>query len=140
LSWVHPPQETPCERDTEKASKRIPGHIYGDAAVRAFLQEELARLAAFVFACLMTRPGVFQGRAGMAGALSALDGDSFEVISQVARLAWHAVHRNSTPLIPGSHLMRYSADLATGAAGVVLALHCVFDKPEGGLLEALLPM
>ncbi len=43
LSWVMPPQLTPCELDAEKAAKRVPGQIYGDAAVRAYLDSEVAR-------------------------------------------------------------------------------------------------
>ncbi|SFC16982.1 class III lanthionine synthetase LanKC [Streptomyces aidingensis] len=84
-------------------------------------------------------PGLMQGRAGLAAVLRALDGDEREVTAQAARLAWHAVHRDGTLLIPGTRLLRFSADLATGAAGVLLALHCVVDRPPGGLLGALVP-
>jgi hypothetical protein len=43
LSWVMPPQTTPCELDAEKAAKRVLGQMYGDSAVRAYLDAELAR-------------------------------------------------------------------------------------------------
>jgi hypothetical protein len=31
LSWVVPPQLTPCEIDAERAAKRVLIHIYGDS-------------------------------------------------------------------------------------------------------------
>ncbi len=42
LSWVIAPQLTPCELDSEKAAKRVLGQMYGDAAVSAYLDVELA--------------------------------------------------------------------------------------------------
>jgi hypothetical protein len=43
LSWVMPPQLTPCELDAEKAAKRMLRQIYGDIGLRAYLDTELAR-------------------------------------------------------------------------------------------------
>jgi hypothetical protein len=43
LSFFVPPQLTPCELDAEKAGKRVLGEIYGDLAVRDYLDAELAR-------------------------------------------------------------------------------------------------
>jgi hypothetical protein len=43
LSWVMPPQLTPCELDAEKAAKRELAEMYGDSALRAYLDAELAR-------------------------------------------------------------------------------------------------
>jgi serine/threonine protein kinase len=131
--------------------RHLPYLAEGSAGIALVAREYLAlaedrELTDFVAACRRTcsakfvrEPGLFQGRAGMAAALAALDGDPCEITAQVARIAWHAVHRDGTLLIPGSHLLRHSADLATGAAGVILALHCICDKPEGGLLDALFP-
>jgi hypothetical protein len=42
LSWVVPPQLTPCEMDAERGAKRVLIHIYGDSSVRAYLKVELA--------------------------------------------------------------------------------------------------
>jgi serine/threonine protein kinase len=129
--------------------RHLPYVAEGSAGIALVARQYLAlaedaELADFVAAGRRTcsarfvrEPGLFRGRGGLAAALAALGGDQFDIIAQVARLAWHAVHRNGTLLIPGSHLLRHSADLATGSAGVILALHCVFDRPEGGLLDAL---
>jgi hypothetical protein len=43
LSWVMPPQTTPCELDAEKAGKRVARVMYGDERARAYLDTELAR-------------------------------------------------------------------------------------------------
>ena len=43
LSWVVPPQLTPCELDAEKAAKRVLGQMYGDSGLHAYLDAELAR-------------------------------------------------------------------------------------------------
>jgi hypothetical protein len=43
LSWVVPPQLTPCELDAEKAAKRVLRQMYGNEGVRAYLDAELAR-------------------------------------------------------------------------------------------------
>ncbi|HEU5473368.1 MAG TPA: class III lanthionine synthetase LanKC [Actinophytocola sp.] len=85
-------------------------------------------------------PGLFQGRAGLLAILHQLAGPATEneALPQIRRLAWHAVHRDDTLLIPGRHLRRFSADLATGSAGVLLALHSVFSGADD-LLSALLP-
>ncbi len=42
LSFVHPPQETPCELDAERGAKRILEDLYGVAAAREYLAKELA--------------------------------------------------------------------------------------------------
>jgi hypothetical protein len=85
-------------------------------------------------------PGLFQGRAGLLAVLGRLaDPDAgAEVVAQARRLAWHAVHRDGSLLIPGTRLRRFSADLATGSAGVLLALRSVFE-PDGEPLRLLLP-
>ncbi len=42
LSWVMPPQRTPCELDAEKAAKQTLRRIYGDSGLRDYLTGELA--------------------------------------------------------------------------------------------------
>lgn len=85
-------------------------------------------------------PGLFEGRAGLLAILHRLNGGQTpddEVIAQVRRLAWHVVHRDGALLVPGRMLRRFSADLATGSAGVLLALHSVLDR-NGSLAPLIL--
>jgi hypothetical protein len=82
-------------------------------------------------------PGLIHGRAGVIGGLGDLGGTRADIAAQTARLAWHAVARDGAVRIPGTPLLRYSADLATGAAGVLLAVHT--GLTDGGFLDALLP-
>ncbi|WP_086786400.1 class III lanthionine synthetase LanKC [Crossiella equi] len=75
--------------------------------------------------------GLFTGRAGLVCALGALrglpgvDGAGLDrtLHRHVARLAWHAVPHGGGLAFPGEALLRLSHDLATGSAGVLLALH-----------------
>ncbi|WP_404815390.1 class III lanthionine synthetase LanKC [Streptomyces thermolineatus] len=81
-------------------------------------------------------PGLFRGRSGLLAMLDRFPGPDGrpdghpdgrpEVLAQVRRLAWHAVARPDGGLyFPGAGLRRFSADLATGSAGVLLALNSV---------------
>jgi tRNA A-37 threonylcarbamoyl transferase component Bud32 len=72
-------------------------------------------------------PGLLSGRAGMllyqarrrAAGMPGLD----ETIEEhVRRLAWHALPYEGHLAFPGERLLRLSMDLATGTAGVLLAL------------------
>ncbi|WHT18323.1 class III lanthionine synthetase LanKC [Crossiella sp. CA-258035] len=77
--------------------------------------------------------GLFTGRAGLVCALAALRGlpevDAGQLDAalhrHVSRLAWHAVPHGGGLAFPGDALLRLSHDLATGSAGVLLALHTV---------------
>jgi hypothetical protein len=79
--------------------------------------------------------GLFAGRAGMIAALSlglrpAVTGYSLEVTGQIERLAWHAMPYGGGLAFPGDQLLRLSMDLATGTAGVLLALGtALHDRP-----------
>jgi serine/threonine protein kinase len=79
--------------------------------------------------------GLFAGRAGMILGLvpEELDQDADpndDLLQQVRRLAWHAVRHEDTLAFPGDQLFRLSADLATGSAGVLLALGtALHDSP-----------
>ena len=46
------------------------------------------------------------------------------------RLGWHALVRGGNLVFPGPQLLRLSLDVATGSAGILLALHAVFE--DGG--------
>jgi hypothetical protein len=59
------------------------------------------------------------------------------VRAQAGRLAWHLVYRGGGLHVPGARLLRLSADLATGSAGVLLALHVALGR--GDRLLPLLP-
>ncbi|GAA4832503.1 class III lanthionine synthetase LanKC [Kitasatospora terrestris] len=74
------------------------------------------------------QPGLFNGRAGLIGYLAltrhrAADPDGSALLDrQRALLTLHQVTYQGHPAFPGDQLLRLSADLATGSAGVLLAL------------------
>ena len=80
-------------------------------------------------------PGLFTGRAGillyLAGRVPAgelVDGP--DVLRQVRNLSWHALPYGGGTAFPGTGLLRLSMDLATGTAGVLLALGAALhDRP-----------
>lgn len=83
-------------------------------------------------------PGLFQGRAGFISALHVLGGhdEAAELHAHARRLGWHVVERDGVLLTPGTRLRRYSADLATGSAGLLWALESLYGEP-GDLLPFL---
>jgi tRNA A-37 threonylcarbamoyl transferase component Bud32 len=82
-------------------------------------------------------PGLFWGRAGMILYLSrpyppATAAQDAVVASHIRRLAWHAMTYKGNLAFPGEELLRLSMDLATGTAGVLLALGAALhDEPVG---------
>jgi hypothetical protein len=66
-------------------------------------------------------PGLFRGRAGM---LLSLVSEAQHAAADEQRrlLAWHALEYQGQLAFPGEGLLRLSMDLATGTAGVLLAL------------------
>jgi tRNA A-37 threonylcarbamoyl transferase component Bud32 len=90
--------------------------------------EALAATRTAAESYLYIEPGLFYGRAGMILFLSRehSPGSAAEcdhvVADQVRRLAWHALSYQGHLAFPGEQLMRLSMDLATGSAGVLLAL------------------
>ena len=142
---VTPPDGTVQVKSGHRHLLYLGGGSGGIALVaREYLKhEDDAGLAAFVEGVrpgcahrMVREPGLIQGRAGLLGMLAALatpdgepdDGVSGDnvpddvILAQTSRLGWHAVYRDGTLLIPGRHLRRFSADLASGSAGVLLAL------------------
>lgn len=94
-----------------------------DAALaeKATAIARVARSGFYVF------PGLFLGRSGMilylANANTGIGPAVDPAISeQVRHLSWHAFVHNGELTFPGSTLLRFSMDLATGTAGVLLAL------------------
>jgi len=79
--------------------------------------------------------GLFYGRAGMILYLSrehppAAAGRDPVVATHVRRLGWHALTYKGHLAFPGDQLLRLSMDLATGSAGVMLALGAALhDQP-----------
>ncbi|MDQ0796288.1 class III lanthionine synthetase LanKC [Streptomyces sp. B1I3] len=93
-------------------------------------------------------PGLFTGRTGLvatAGQLGPGSRTGAGVLASVRNLAWHLVADEDRLLVPGATLRRFSADLGTGAAGVLLGLHFLSGgeggagagKDPAGLLELL---
>jgi lantibiotic modifying enzyme len=80
--------------------------------------------ARFVF-----QPGLLRGRAGVIAMLTHLGrpADRPVITRHVRDLGLHAVAREGGLLFPGPFLLRLTADLATGSAGVLLALLAVFE-------------
>ncbi|HEX6401959.1 MAG TPA: class III lanthionine synthetase LanKC [Pseudonocardiaceae bacterium] len=83
------------------------------------------------------QPGLFSGRAGMILYLSRSypPGHAVwnqEVAAQIRRLGWHRIDYQGHLAFPGEQLLRLSMDLASGAAGVLLALGAaVHEHPVG---------
>jgi hypothetical protein len=73
-------------------------------------------------------PGLLYGRCGLLAALSAAQrrepdpARAAAITAHRAALAWHAVPHGGGIAMPGNQLLRLSMDLATGGAGVLLAL------------------
>jgi len=66
--------------------------------------------------------GLFTGRAGLIRYLAGHDHTAAGPAEQIRNLAWHAVPYRGGLAFPGDRLLRLSMDLATGSAGVLLAL------------------
>jgi serine/threonine protein kinase len=77
-------------------------------------------------------PGLFSGRAGMVYYLAtrrhAVTVAPEPLRQQVAGLAWHALGVGEGIAFPGEHLLRLSMDLASGTAGVLVALAAAHDE------------
>ncbi|MFG2015862.1 class III lanthionine synthetase LanKC [Actinomadura geliboluensis] len=79
------------------------------------------------------QPSLFSGRAGMLLYLARHDRDDPRVAGHVRDLAWHALPYGGGLAMPGEHMYRLSMDLATGTAGVLLALGAALHAPPAGL-------
>lgn len=83
-------------------------------------------------------PGLFSGRAGIAHWLALRDRDDPRVRRHIADLAWHALPYGGGLAFPGTGLLRLSSDLATGTAGILLAIGSALHEEPVGL--PLLPV
>ncbi|MFK4222335.1 class III lanthionine synthetase LanKC [Streptomyces sp. NPDC019890] len=82
------------------------------------------------------QPGLFNGRAGMVLHLARSRAPRSQLDAQIGALAWYAVPYKGQLAFPGDQMMRLSMDLATGTAGVLLALG---SAPGEGERPARLP-
>ncbi len=100
--------------------------VHAAAAIR-----RIARVPFYI------QPGLFSGRAGIILYLSRAypPGQAIwnqEVAAQIQRLGWHRVNYQGHLAFPGEQLLRLSMDLASGSAGVLLALGAaVHEHPIG---------
>lgn len=77
-------------------------------------------------------PGLFTGRAGILYYLAGRKATGEPLNRQIRNLAWHALPYGDGMAFPGNGLLRLSMDLATGTAGVLLALGATLhDQPVG---------
>ncbi len=86
------------------------------------------------------QPGLLHGRAGVIAMLRHLDeprADEQLVLDHVRRLGWHALSYWGGLAFPGALLQRLSMDLATGSAGILLALRAVFEDGSTPVLPFL---
>jgi hypothetical protein len=106
-------------------------HAYLAVEDHAAFRELVASAARGAGHEIVREPGLFHGRAGFIAALSVLAGPkSPATLAPVRRLPFHLVARSHTLLTPGARLQRFSADLATGSAGVLLALHAALSPSD----------
>jgi hypothetical protein len=94
---------------------------------------ELPRLRRAMLAEFVVQPGLMLGRAGLIGALTAglrRDPDTLAARAldqHLQHLTLHAVPFEGHVAFPGTQLMRLSMDVATGNAGVLLALSSAME-------------
>ncbi|MGW7431740.1 class III lanthionine synthetase LanKC [Streptomyces sp. NPDC054861] len=105
-------------------------HRHDDALERA--RRDIVQAAQATF---YAQPGLFRGVAGMVLHLARTPADGpgtapEDVRRQVDCLTWHAMSYQGHLAFPGEQMMRLSMDLATGTAGVLLALSAALgDRP-----------
>lgn len=85
--------------------------------------EAVSRIRRAAQSPFYVEPGLFHGRAGMILHLShGRAPQDHTVTDHIRRLAWHAIAYQGGTAFPGEELLRLSMDLATGTAGVLLAV------------------
>jgi tRNA A-37 threonylcarbamoyl transferase component Bud32 len=105
------------------------GHRQDEQFTEAAAAIDLAAASQFYM-----EPGLFYGRAGVILYLSRCshpgiaDPDALTA-AQIRRLEWHALTYQGHLAFPGTQLGKLSMDLATGAAGVILALGAALNDP-----------
>ena len=101
---------------------------HDDQFAEAARQAEMAARSA-----MYILPGLFNGRSGILYYRVHSSADPLtdpQVAKQIRNLAWHALPYGDGMAFPGNEMLRLSMDLATGTAGVLLALGTVLhDRP-----------
>ncbi|MCO6010766.1 class III lanthionine synthetase LanKC [Actinoallomurus purpureus] len=83
-------------------------------------------------------PGLFSGRTGLMTCARHLgDGHDAGVDLHLRRMFWHVVEHRGAVFFPGEGMLRLSTDLATGSAGILLAVHAAVEGTPGGPLPFL---
>jgi hypothetical protein len=108
--------------------------IVVDEYLRHRADDELAAASAAIVRAARSpfyaQSGLFAGRAGIILYLARRDRGGEPLHTQVSNLAWHALPYRGHLAFPGEQLLRLSMDLATGSAGVLLALGAALhDRP-----------
>jgi len=148
---------------TDDGSRTLPYIAAGSAGIGLVLREYLAHrpgsvladhLAAITRAAepeVIVQAGLFMGRAGLIAFLARerdhtvakpdrRDHLDRAVQRHMRLLSWHALPYRGCLAFPGDQLARLSTDLATGAAGILLALHAArTGAPPLPLLERFHP-
>jgi Protein kinase domain/Lanthionine synthetase C-like protein len=128
-----------------EGQRRLPYLATGSAGIGFVLHEYLrhrddeefamaqARLRRACSSEFVAQSGLFNGRAGLIAYLShtadAARQESEEPVLKLhlRRLSWHAVPYQNHLGFVGDQLLRLSMDLATGSAGILLALHAALS-------------
>ncbi|MFF5706171.1 class III lanthionine synthetase LanKC [Streptomyces sp. NPDC012794] len=134
---------------SEDAAWKVPFLAFGGAGLAMVLHEVERRLPEPEFTrardalraqagpSFMLNAGLFHGRAGALLALRHLHDGSAATDRAVRRhldtLGWHAVRCDGHLAFFGDHTLRLSADLATGSAGVLLAVEAALGDAGQGL-------
>jgi hypothetical protein len=100
-----------------------------------------AALAPLVRACsteFVLEPNLFRGRGGLLATVSRVGasggGEPPRILARhLRRLALHAIPYRGHVAFPGYRLLRLSMDLASGTAGILLAVHAATAKRAGFL-------
>ncbi|MCM2391893.1 class III lanthionine synthetase LanKC [Streptomyces albipurpureus] len=94
----------------------------------------LDRVRAGLNAELMLAPGLMNGHAGLLYALACLDGSETARQTQLRALRLHAIRLRDRTGFALDGMLRLSTDLATGTAGVLVAVHAATrGRPQDAL-------
>ena len=119
---------------SSRSSRRITP--FTEKRADASVASELPKLRRALLSEFVIQPGLMLGRAGLIGALAAglrRDPDPLAARALDQHLEWmtlHAVPYHGHIAFPGTHLFRLSMDVATGSAGVLLALASALDGAQ----------
>ena len=119
----------------------VADQVLGYAEDRA-IKAALPRLARACCPELVLQANLFNGRAGLLAALASarqLPASEFGPIiaRHLDRLSWHALAYEGHIAFPGDQNLRLSMDLATGTAGVLLAMFVASEGGQAGILPFL---